>query len=110
MFERVIAFFKSRQVTVETGPMITVSYSSWNVRHTDLEPRLREVWEQLRKELDPRTIKEAKWDEPNFSEKRHEEITLDLEGVLIHLTGAEYPNPNYREPVRPEPSVPRQVA
>ena len=95
-------FLRSRRAEVTVGPSIKIDYHtySWN---KDVKLALKDQWEKLQQELNlyPRCIKERKW-ESYGSGKRYEDITIDIEGVIMKLSGPQYPDPDYEKP-EPEP-------
>jgi hypothetical protein len=100
MLEKIVKFFQSRTMSMEIQPTIRVSYSSWEA---EINLALKEEWEDLLKELDenPKIIKNRKW--TSYSgDMRQEEMILQIDGIVIELTGPRYPDPKYVKPI-PDP-------
>lgn len=101
--KKIAGFLRSRRAEVTVGPDIEISYRVY-ARNEDVKLALKIQWEKLLKELDlhPRCIKERKWQSYSSDGTRHEEITIDIEGVIMKLSGPYYPDPDY-EPAKPKP-------
>ena len=102
ILRNVVQFFKSRRTTATFGPKITVDYGLWTYNE-DLKSAMKKQWEKLREELDlhPECIKEREWLRYREGERK-EELTVELEDVVIKLIGSYYPDPDY-QPAKPEP-------
>jgi len=102
----IVSFFKTRKISAEVGPKIKVDYQTWFSTNDDIALTLKAEWEKLRREIDanPTCIKEQKWHDYFTDGTRHEELTVDIDGVVLELEGPYYPNPNYKQP-EPEPRI-----
>jgi hypothetical protein len=97
MFEKLVEFFQKRRVTTQIQPSIAVNYDPWSYDE-NVKLALKEQWEGLLKELERAShIKERKWSS-SFGGKRRELIKVEIDGVIIDLTGSEYPDPEWKQP------------
>ena len=100
----IIRFFKTRKIEAKVGPKIEIDYHDWGVVD-DVALALNEAWKKLRVELNnnPSYIKEHRWNEYSRDGKRREELTVEIEGVVMKLRGPYEPDPHFvRLPAEPK--------
>ena len=100
VLKNIVSFFKTRLITAKISPNIEIDYSTYYFANKDVALSLAEGWKKLRVELDnnPGCIKEQKWNDFYSDGTRTEKLTVDIEGVVMTLTGPHEPNPNFKKP------------
>lgn len=113
MFERIVQFFKARKVTTAIQPKIEVDYGYYSYYHEAIELALKQQWEELLQELEaePSLVKSREWSSYTTSDgKRHENIILEIDGVVLRLEGPYYADPDWKKPLPPTPKSEEQSA
>lgn len=109
ILDNIVGFFKTRQIIARVNPEIKVSYDRWDYEQ-DVAIALKKEWEKLKEEIDknPSCIKVRKLN--RYREGMvQEELTAEIEGVMLHLTGPYYPDSEYtpRPPEKPKSTIER---
>lgn len=98
MFENVVKFFKTRQISAKVSPEIRINYDV-SYSNDDVSLALKKEWEGLRKEigLNPSCIKKQDWKDYRTGQKQ-EALTVEIDGILLKLEGPYYPDSDYKKP------------
>lgn len=95
--ENIVKFFKTRAISANISPKIEVNYRCryWDFNADIITEKLKEEWEKLREELNANIscIKKQEWED--YGKEKHEKLCVNIDGVIINLIGADYPNTDY---------------
>lgn len=105
LLKNAVEFFKTRQINAQISPKIQVSYEHWYPYNVDgVGVALMKEWEVLKAEIDktPSCVKDRKWNTYRSGYKQ-EELTVEIDGVVMELKGAYYSDPDYKPYKQEEP-------
>lgn len=105
----ITSFIKNHLKTIEAQPEIQIVFSP-SFTSEDYKQALREMWEEILKELEvnPQAVLNREWTNYEWLWERIEKIKVKEDNVVLELIGPKYPMPGSRV-IKPEEPKQSQV-